>query len=397
MTSLEDLFGKLAMTTVTTVSRIAIGHATNAAIRNVTTLIAEKVQTKQESRELQTLQRQLDLKPTIDIISRSVADGNKDLEPALEMCNDLKHQIDDFTTEMDDELGSKKKGGNTEYIIVRLKRLLANVDDVVPSLHLALRSLEATSGKPAISSSRLLQAASIVNASKKGKPTKFILTLYSLFAANVRQESPFTWKEEFRKCHLMLEQRKSFDYALTIREDFDDGLYHEELENGKEGAIGRLLTWDIKNINRMYYTRSGALLNIEDSKTPVLVFKVSKGKETKQSEEHQGVKIQEAQPEIKRDELQEADYYAVAFWTDSASNDSNGDEEENDADDTINAQAETTEPADSSTSSNSETEGPSFTKTLLLLESVIQLSSLEVSEKIDHLNASDDLINLYLA
>lgn len=32
MSSIEDLFGKLAMTTVTTVSRIALSHATNAAI-----------------------------------------------------------------------------------------------------------------------------------------------------------------------------------------------------------------------------------------------------------------------------------------------------------------------------------------------------------------------------
>lgn len=32
MSSLEDLFGKLAVTTVTTVSRIALSHATNAAI-----------------------------------------------------------------------------------------------------------------------------------------------------------------------------------------------------------------------------------------------------------------------------------------------------------------------------------------------------------------------------
>jgi hypothetical protein len=34
MSSIEDLFGKLAMTTVTTVSRIALSHATNAAIVN---------------------------------------------------------------------------------------------------------------------------------------------------------------------------------------------------------------------------------------------------------------------------------------------------------------------------------------------------------------------------
>jgi hypothetical protein len=32
MSSLEDIFGKLALTTVTTVSRIALSHATNAAI-----------------------------------------------------------------------------------------------------------------------------------------------------------------------------------------------------------------------------------------------------------------------------------------------------------------------------------------------------------------------------
>lgn len=37
MSSIEDLFGKLAMTTVTTVSRIALSHATNAAIVSIHT------------------------------------------------------------------------------------------------------------------------------------------------------------------------------------------------------------------------------------------------------------------------------------------------------------------------------------------------------------------------
>lgn len=35
MSSLEDLFSKIAVTTVTTVSRIALSHATNAAIVNL--------------------------------------------------------------------------------------------------------------------------------------------------------------------------------------------------------------------------------------------------------------------------------------------------------------------------------------------------------------------------
>lgn len=89
--SLEDLFGKLAMTTVNTVSRIAISHATNAAIvskghllipesindivhidvsffarqRSVATYISQQQKSGKNdkaSRELETLQRQLDLK-----------------------------------------------------------------------------------------------------------------------------------------------------------------------------------------------------------------------------------------------------------------------------------------------------------------------------------------------
>ncbi|CAO3632653.1 unnamed protein product [Cunninghamella echinulata] len=82
--SLEDIFSKLATTTVTTVSRIALSHATNAAIRNVTHYISQQALTdnKDSSRELQSLQRQLDLKiknlkPAVDMISHSVANGNQ--------------------------------------------------------------------------------------------------------------------------------------------------------------------------------------------------------------------------------------------------------------------------------------------------------------------------------
>jgi hypothetical protein len=62
--SLEDIFSKLAMTTVTTVSRIALSHATNAAIRNVTTYISQQTSTDSQvsNKELVALQRQLDLK-----------------------------------------------------------------------------------------------------------------------------------------------------------------------------------------------------------------------------------------------------------------------------------------------------------------------------------------------
>ncbi|CAO3592609.1 unnamed protein product [Absidia cylindrospora] len=81
--SLEDIFSKLAVTTVSTVSRIALSHATNAAIRNVTTYISQQSSTdfRASNKDLVSLQRQLDLKiknlkPAVDMISHSVANGN---------------------------------------------------------------------------------------------------------------------------------------------------------------------------------------------------------------------------------------------------------------------------------------------------------------------------------
>ncbi|KAI7891764.1 RanGTP-binding protein-domain-containing protein, partial [Mucor mucedo] len=373
MSSIEDLFGKLAMTTVTTVSRIALSHATNAAIRNVTSYVTTQLpKNKPDTREIRTLQRQLDLKiknlkPTIDIIARSVADGNRDLEPALEMCNDLKQDIDDFAQ----QVNTVKE---PEQVKLRLKRLLSNVDDAIPSLHLSLRSIENKSGKVTISPSKLIQASSIL----LGKETKFKVKLYSLFAANQREASAeaFTWKEEFHKCDLVvkkIEQEKR-DYELILTEDIDDGLYHEEGEERQKLII------DINRIQRMYYTQSGELLNIEDSKTPVLVVKVSKVKsQDDDSSDEKLIQIKETAPEIIKEELQESDWYAIGLWTDE-DNDSSDSEEEKPVSSSV-----------STVSSSSE-----FTSNLLLLESVVKLALLEISEQMNHMYASDELISLYM-
>ncbi|KAI8144414.1 RanGTP-binding protein-domain-containing protein [Fennellomyces sp. T-0311] len=351
--SLEDLFGKLALTTVNTVSRIAISHATNAAIRGVTGYITQQPKGQRENQELEALQRQFDLKiknlkPTIDIIARNVADGNKDLEPALELCNDLKKDIDTFAEEMKDS-----KSNTNDYVKKRLKTLLASVDDSVPSLHLALRSIESPSRQKA-APSKLLQASAILQGTR---PRVFRLRLYSLFAANVRHEAAgFTWKEQLAKCSLEYKEKK-----LKITEDLDDGRYHEEGESPDELAI------DIANVNKMYYTQSGALLNIEDAKTPVLVLKVMKTDKTG------SVQVKETEPEIEESELKQADWYAVGLWT------SDGDEDEEDEDEERAKKALVDQPS------------------LLLLEAVIKLALLEISEQMDHLDASDDLIDLYMA
>ncbi|KAL7308828.1 Ran-specific GTPase-activating protein 30 [Mucor circinelloides] len=371
MSSLEDLFGKLAVTTVTTVSRIALSHATNAAIRNVTSYITTQLpKNKPDTREIRALQRQLDLKiknlkPTIDIIARSVADGNADLEPALEMCNDLKSDMEDFAA---------KSMDNPDQVKARLKQLLTNVDDAIPSLHLSLRSIENKTGTTAVSPAKLIQASNIL----KGKNAVFCVKLYSLFSANQRAASAeaFTWKEEFFKASLVVKSTGEFSYELVITEDTDDGRYHEEGEH----EIKRI---DVSHIDRMYYTQSGELLNIEDSKSPVLVMKVNKHQKDDASKESV-VEVKETAPEIAREELQESDWYAVGLWTEEVI-ESDSDEEEEEEENTEKSSSRSSKPLPFENQLN-----------LLLLESVVKLALLETTEQMNHINASDELITLYM-
>ncbi|KAI8366952.1 RanGTP-binding protein-domain-containing protein [Choanephora cucurbitarum] len=354
MTSIEDLLSKFALTTVTTVSRIALSHATNAAIRNVTSYITTQLpNNKPDSKEIRVLQRQLDLKiknlkPTLDIIARSVADGNTDLEPALEMCNDLKTEMESF---------ANQNMTDPEQVKRRLRQLLEEIDDTIPSLHLSLRSIENRAGKPRLSLSRLVQASHLLT----DQSCLMDVRLYSLFSAN-QAANGFTWKEEFHKATLTIAQHR-----ISLKENLDDGLYHDEKE--KE------LKMDIEKIKRMYYTQSGQLLNIEDAKSPVLVIKLAK---TQKAKKDVVVEVKEATPEIIKEELQAFDWYAIELWSDPKASDSDSD--------------------DDSTKEEipKEEKKPTQPQNLLLLETIIKLALLEITEDMNHLEASDDLLTLYM-
>ncbi|KAI8329041.1 RanGTP-binding protein-domain-containing protein [Chlamydoabsidia padenii] len=405
--SLEDIFSKLAVTTVSTVSRIALSHATNAAIRNVTTYISQQTSTESQvsNKELVSLQRQLDLKiknlkPAVDMISHSVANGNQDLEPALEMCNDLKRDLDQFTQETNTAL---KNRSDPVRLVSKLKHLLTQVDDTVPSLYLSLRSIDSSSTK--ISSSKLVQASHILL--QPGSSSSFTVTLYSLFAANIRPPSALTpssfectWKEEARKCRLTIEkQPSSFDYRLVLKEDTDDGLYHDAEEKPKEWY------WQVDHIKRMFYTKSGKLLNIEDTTDSVLVVKLLKNKPNDDDDDDGSPVLtptKVATPDIHRDELQLADWFAVGMWNNSNNSDGADDGNDNDSDDddtksTTGDDNENKKNKDDSSNIGSAPTNPSPSMNLLLLESVIKLALLEVTEQMNHLDASDELLNLYMS
>lgn len=263
---------------------------------------------------------------------------------------------------------------NPDQVKARLKQLLSNVDDAIPSLHLSLRSIENKTGTAAISPAKLIQASNIL----KGKNVVFCVKLYSLFSANQRAASSdaFTWKEEFFKASLAVKNTSEFSYELSIIEDTDDGRYHEEGEQQTK-------ILDVSHIDRMYYTQSGELLNIEDAKSPVLVMKVNKHEKDEESKETV-VEVKEAAPEIIKEELQESDWYAVGLWTEEVNEDDSDSDSDNETEKKNN------------TSNTSKLTPFDNNLNLLLLESVIKLALLETTEKMDHINASDELITLYM-
>lgn len=291
------------------------------------------------------------------------------------MCNDLTDEIDLFAQET-------KTG---ESLCPRLRELLSRVDDAIPSLHLALRSL--TDATVAYSPAMLLQASHALVQAKQNQSPVFPLRLYSLFAANIRDTSTthktFTWKEELFKCDLTLQHKPPYDLELHIKEDLDDGRYHEDDEEGQT------IRMDVKSVQKMYYTKSGTLLDIDDAKSPVLVFKVLKQAPATPSDE--GVQVKEAQPEIERSELQEANWYAVALWPE----DEDEDEDEDDSDDEEGSKNKKEKGKKDTAKTNAQAQGTQDIN-LLLLESVVRLGLLETSEQMDHLSASDDLLNLYM-
>ncbi|KAJ3057879.1 hypothetical protein HK102_010820, partial [Quaeritorhiza haematococci] len=93
--------------------------------------------------------------------------------------------------------------------------------------------------------------------------------------------------------------RKFFRYELVLLEDLNDGRYHDETElpspskklatNNKYKYLasdhptpsniipGRIRRTVVTDIQRLYYSSSGKLLNIGDARAPVIVLKINKG------------------------------------------------------------------------------------------------------------------------
>lgn len=295
------------------------------------------------------------------------------------MCKDLRRDIDSFTSDINSE--SQTSTTTPDFVAQQLRQVLQRVDDTIPWLQLALRTSDIEKGtrRATASSSRMLKAASVLQQTKDDRNVvEFDMRLYSMFLGNVRPNTArdFTWKEEYHRCKASLTKRSGspYGYDLNLSEDINDLRYHEDDEKGGQ------LKFDLKSLHRMYYTKSGELLNIEDSKTPVLVLKIAKDKAKDRPEAEQpegnknGVSTLKT---ISSDEAHQASWYALEEWQDE-------DQDEED-EESLNEKKK-----------DIQRDKMKFIPTLPILEASIRLAQLETTEEMDLLQAGDDLIDLYM-
>ncbi|RIB30514.1 RanGTP-binding protein [Gigaspora rosea] len=304
---MDEILTKLAMHTATFVGKAAFAYSTNYAMTLEATIRM--------------------VQPAIDLIEIISARGNTALEPTAAQTTILRKEIESFARSLSEynlsetkstsstDKTDKKKLFNASKVINEMQVLTQKIEKFVPYLNLMMTTSGANLGwslPNSISTSRLLQASDALREANRlfSKSSKQIrvgpaykLKLYYMFTASVRPKSvnDFTWKEEFTKCDVALYrvhdikedgEKSEYVYELIVVEDLNDGRYHEEfdndgsakqlseevkLENKSQCIPGKIKRIPVGEISRLYYTSSGSLLNIEDSKSPVLVLKVIKG------------------------------------------------------------------------------------------------------------------------
>lgn len=287
---MDDILAKALSQAMTFAIRSGITFASGFAIKTVAKLLDRLPPT--EKQRIENAQRLLQIKTgivcnAIDLVKLEAARGNSSLENTLELVENLKQDIDLFDERINTIIQGMTQRNDSESAAkaeAHIGALLKQMSDVVPLISLSLLTSGvsmANSLDPKVSPSRLLEASNSLcraNTKFKGKDIDvkpvFTFTLYTVFyKAHAEREEPsvasLVWKEDYALalCKVVRRGTADFRFDLVIKEDFDDGRYHED-ETPRERII------PISSVLRQFYSASGRLLRLETSDLPVLVFKV---------------------------------------------------------------------------------------------------------------------------
>ncbi|KAK6465201.1 Ran-specific GTPase-activating protein 30 [Scheffersomyces coipomensis] len=312
---MDQILAKASNQAVTFAIRSGITIASTYAIKTVGQFL-EKISEHEKQRITNTrnkIQTKINIiSLSIDLIKLATARGNSTLESTLDLINELNAELNSFDEHID-SINQNLTGGNEKESIKQvedyMKSLLNLINDSIPIINLAL----ITSGiningfidgaQDNISPGRLLQASNHIIKSNEVSSKEFPATVgpvfdlvtYTIFYNPSRAKyisgtdqdtipedddldiglSSISWKETFARSEVSIrrtkstEEKQTYDYRLEIREDFNDGRYHDHEEESPQVKV-----YNIKMIQRLFFTASGKLLKLDDRSSPVLILKL---------------------------------------------------------------------------------------------------------------------------
>ncbi|KAG7194801.1 uncharacterized protein KQ657_004482 [Scheffersomyces spartinae] len=358
---MDAIISKASNQAVTFAIRSGISLASGYAVKTVSKYLETQRKVAIDaaaSKRLQKLQTLLEsrvrvLTETFSLVRLLATVGRAETwDAVVALVDQLETELATFTISVDE---------TPEIVERKIQSLTAEINGLLPVLTLALTTANVTHmyyyTPEKVSLTSLLRLYDRM----KQNETSFDLKLYSIFYNPGRITDggdptlAISWKETFARCKVKIIEESPFRYSLSVEELFDDERYHDDDEKPLK------MRYNVDVINKMFFTRLGNLLRLDNGDYPVLILKlVDDGKE---------------------------EWLAFGSYEETKSDDEESDSDEEEDDGTKNNNVKGKERDFSKTYANSE---------LNLLDTIIRLYKYEQAERKHVLNATDSKLAIYL-
>lgn len=392
---MDEFLAKAGSQAVSFAIKSGISIASSYAIKSISNFIVQIP--REDATKLEVLRSQLETRIEIvsfalDLIKLVASKGNTNLEYTLNLTKGLRRDIDEFDNRVnelfkdieDNSTNRKLQSMKIKSLETYMTNLLKQIEDVTPFINLSLTTsganLTSTLSKR-ISPNLLLNASNyIVENNKHYKINAnvgpcFEVTLYTIFYNSSNIDNPIIWKETMKRANVVIKRittsgTNEYDYSINIRQNLDDGRYHNEEEIQDHELILK-----IEQIKKLAFNVSGRLLKLEDNDNPVLVLKT------------------ESDP--KANANTSINWYAFGGYDEPDASDSENEEQEEDEEEEEEKQ-DSSEDEFEDAIENIKSNSLPISRSIALLEYIIRLLSLQHDDGKSLLDITDERLSIYL-
>lgn len=262
---MDEFITRASNQAMTFAIRSGISLASGYAIKTVSKMIEKIPELEKEkiNEKITRLKLSINiLNPAIDLIRTLNVYGT------MTGCDGLIEELTKRFDQFDELIQAAPSAQMVKQLNNQLDTLIVAIDRVIPLLNLSISTNNMVNKNiNKISINNLIEASNyILNANLVIGPI-FDLKYYSMFYNSQNEENPIIWKEKFARSEVRIISTGPFDYVLNITENFNDNRYHE----GEPQVV------DIKllDIQKLFFTKSGKLLKLENYSSPVFIIKYS--------------------------------------------------------------------------------------------------------------------------